>query len=207
MMAVEAGILMQALSISARTNRRLVIPDFAAMFGIVYGFIGRPDVGRPAAALNDLRDDSAAAVLKDAHGSMRCGNHARSWRVLSEWLGSRGDQPEDYGWLSARICNWPDERVVARLTEARIARLLALRRSVEVLDVVAQRWTVDPHFRPSSAADTLGLAQIAARGGAQRISRILLSDFGVRFAGDPRVSVAEALKRRLTQSVPARMRA
>jgi hypothetical protein len=72
---------------------------------------------------------------------------------------------------------------------------------------VAQRLTVDPHFRPCSAADTLSLAQIAARGGAQRISRILLSDFGVRFAGDPRVSVSEALKRRLNQQAPARMRA
>jgi len=146
------------------------------------------------------------AILWDAHGSMRCGNHARSWRVLSEWLSSRGDQPEDYGWLFARMLDW-DGQVISQLTEARVARLLILRRSTEVLDVVAQRLTVDPHFRPCSAADTLSVAQIAARGGALRISRILLSDFSVRFAGDPRVSVSEALKRRMTQQAPARMRA
>ena len=110
-------------------------------------------------------------------------------------------------WLSARIFNWGDGRVMSRLTEARVARLLALRRSTEVLNVVAQRLTVDPHFRPSSAADTLSLAQIAARGGAPRISRALLSDFSVRFAGDPRVSVSEALKRRLTQQAPVGLRA
>jgi hypothetical protein len=156
-------------------------------------------------AKGELRDETG--VLWDAHCSMRCGNPARSWRVLSEWLRSRSDQPEDYARLCARVLNWKERWVISRLTEARVARLLILRRSTEVLDVVAQRLTVDPHFRPSSAADTLSLAQIAARGGAQRISRILLSDFSARFPGDPRVSVSEALKRRLTQQAPAKMRA
>jgi hypothetical protein len=164
-----------------------------------------PWLARARSTKGELRDDDA--VLWDAHGSLQCGNHARSWRVLSEWLKSRGDQPEDYGWLFARIFNWEDGRVMARLTEARVARLLVLRRSTEVLDVVAQRLTVDPRFRPLSAADTLALAQIAARGGALRISRILLSDFGARFPGDPRVSVSEALKRRLTQEAPVGLRA
>ena len=161
--------------------------------------------GRVPITKGELRDDTT--VLWDAHCSIRCGNPARSWRVLSEWLRSRGDQPEDYGWLFARMLSWKDRWVLARLSEARVARLLILRRSTEVLDVVAQRLTVDPHFRPSSAADTLSLAQLAARGGAQRISRILLSDFSARFPGDPRVSVSEALKRRLTQQAPAKMRA
>jgi hypothetical protein len=160
---------------------------------------------RPPTTQGEPPDDKA--LLWDAHCSMRCGNHARSWRVLSDWLRSRGDQPEDYEWLFARIFSWEDGRVIARLTEARVARLLALRRSTEVLNVVAQRLSVDPRFRPASAADTLSLAQIAARSGAQRISRALLSDFGTRFAGDPRVSVSEALKRRLAQPTPAGLRA
>jgi hypothetical protein len=146
-------------------------------------------------------------MLWDANASVRCGNPTRSWRVLSEWLQVRGDQPADYAWLSARITEWQDRWVLSRLTQARVARLLALRRPTEVLDVVAQRLSVDPHFRPLSSADTLTLAQIAARGGALRISRILLSDFGVRFPGDPRVSISEALKRRLTQPAPVGLRA
>jgi hypothetical protein len=170
----------------------------------VFGLFRMPGRVRSLSPTEPL---DGSATLWDAHCSMRCGNHARSWRVLSEWLRSRGDQPEDYGWLSARISNWEDGRVISRLTEARVAQLLILRRSTEVLDVVAQRLSVDPRFRPCSAADTLSLAQIAARGGAQRISRTLLSDFGARFPGDPRVSVSEALKRRLSEQVPARMRA
>jgi|SRR5580700_3779488 hypothetical protein len=197
---------MQALLIPSRTAKHLLQPARIAMVGtlFLFGLLRMLWPGRSTVAV-ELRDDTA--MLWDAHCSMRCGNHARSWRVLSEWLRSRGDQPEDYGWLFAHMSDWEDRRVISRLTEARVARLLALRRSTEVLDVVAQRLIADPHFRPCSAADTLNLAQIAARGGAQRISRTLLSDFSARFPGDPRVPVSEALKRRLTQQPPARMRA
>jgi hypothetical protein len=198
---------MQAPSILSGSTKHQFPPAWVAKIGpfSVFGLFRMFWRGAPPRAKNGLRDDRA--VLWDAHGSMRCGNPARSWRVLAEWLRSRGDQPEDYGWLFTRMFNWEDGWVISRLTEARVARLLILRRSTEVLDVVAQRLTADPHFRPSSAADTLSLAQIAARGGAQRISRTLLSDFSARFPGDPRVSVSEALQRRLTQQVPARMRA
>lgn len=193
---------MQAPSLPPRTVELPFHRAGAAMMGTIFRKLWP---GRVPITKGELRDDTT--VLWDAHCSIRCGNPARSWRVLSEWLRSRGDQPEDYGWLFARMLSWKDRWVLARLSEARVARLLILRRSTEVLDVVAQRLTVDPHFRPSSAADTLSLAQLAARGGAQRISRILLSDFSARFPGDPRVSVSEALKRRLSQQAPAQMRA
>jgi hypothetical protein len=190
---------MQALSLPSPTDKQRFPSARSAVSGTISLFrLFR--MSRPARALTTKREHGDdAAVLQDAHCSMRCGNPVRSWRVLSEWVVSRGDQPEDYKRLSARVSHWEDMRVISLLTEARIARLLTLRRSSEVLEVAAQRLRADPHFRPHSAADTLALAQIAARGGAQRISRTLLSDFGTRFAGDPRVSISEALKRRLTQ--------
>jgi hypothetical protein len=66
------------------------------------------------------------------------------------------------------------------------------------LDVVAKRLSVDSGFRPKSAADTLSIARLAARGGgAPRIARALLSDFAARFAGDPRVAEANTLAHQL----------
>jgi len=63
---------------------------------------------------------------------------------------------------------------------------------------VAQRLKMDPGFRPKSAADTLNVAQLAARGGGNpRVARVLLSDFAARYAGDPRVAAAEALVQHL----------
>ena len=147
----------------------------------------------------------AEAVVIDAYRSMRASNPVRSGRVLADWLRSRGDQPEDYAWLSSRIKNWEDPRIITRLTEERVARLLALKRAREVLDVVSRRLTVDAYFRPKSAADTLSAAQLAARdGGKPQVARILLSDFATRFEGDPRVTVADTLRRHLSSHASAK---
>ncbi len=146
---------------------------------------------------NEQRREHEAMVL-EAYGSMRSNNHIRSWQLMSDWLKSRDDQPEDYAWLCERTANWDDPRYITRLTEERVARLLGLKRTGEALDVVSRRLSADPAFRPKSAADTLTIAQLAARGGGMpRVARTLLSDFAVRFDGDPRVAVAVALAQHL----------
>ncbi|HEY2530944.1 MAG TPA: hypothetical protein VGJ20_23935 [Xanthobacteraceae bacterium] len=138
--------------------------------------------------------DSDKQVL-DAYGLMRAGSHVKSFQMLEDWLKSRGHAPEDYRWLCERTLSWDDSRYVTRLTEEHVARLLTLKRTGEALDVVAQRLRLDPAFRPKSAADTLSIAQLAARGGGSpKVARTLLSDFAARFAGDPRVATAMALK-------------
>lgn len=136
--------------------------------------------------------------MLDAYGLMRAGAHIKSWQVLFDWLKSRGFLPEDYRWLCERTVKWDDPRYVTRLTEEHVARLLVLKRTGEALDVVAQRLNLDPNFRPKSSADTLTIAQLAARGGgAPRIARILLADFAARFQDDPRLREANALREAL----------
>jgi len=131
----------------------------------------------------------------EAYGLMRAGSHIKSWQKLEDWLKSRGNTPEDFRWLCERTLSWDDPRYITRLTEEHVARLLTLNRSGEALDVVGQRLNLDPGFRPKSAADTLSIAQLAARGGgAPRVARVLLSDFAARFAGDPHLPAAQALK-------------
>jgi len=131
----------------------------------------------------------------EAYGLMRAGSHVKSWQKLEDWLKNRGNTPEDYRWLCERTLSWDDPRYITRLTEEHVARLLTLKRSGEALDVVGQRLNLDPNFRPKSAADTLSIAQLAARGGgAPRVARVLLSDFATRFAGDPHLPAAQALK-------------
>jgi hypothetical protein len=145
----------------------------------------------------DLRQHEKQVL--DAYGLMRAGSHVKSWQVLAEWLKSRGDAPDDYRWLCERTVTWDDPRYITRLTEEHVARLLVLKRTGEALDVVAQRLNLDPSFRPKSAADTLGLAQLACQGGGNpRVARALLADFATRFAGDPRVPVADALAHHLS---------
>jgi hypothetical protein len=139
----------------------------------------------------------------DAYGLMRAGAHVKSWAVLTDWLKSRGFLPEDYHWLCERTASWDDPRYITRLTEEHVACLLTLNRAGEALDVVANRLKLDPSFRPKSAANTLTVAQLAARGGgAPKVARTLLSDFAARFVGDPRVPVADALKAQLEPQTP-----
>ena len=146
------------------------------------------------------------SMVLEAYGSMRANNHIRSWQLMADWLKSRGDRPEDYAWLCERTASWDDPRYISRLTEERVARLLALKRTGEALDVVSRRLSADPGFRPKSAADTLTVAQLAARGGGvPRVARTLLSDFALRFEGDPRVAVASALAQHLSSHAPPKL--
>jgi hypothetical protein len=142
-------------------------------------------------------------VVLDAYGLQRAGSHVKCWQVLSDWLASRGHTPADYRWLCERTLPWDDPRYVTRLTEDYVARLLSLKRTGEALSVVARRLGLDPNFRPKSAADTLSLAQLASQGGgARRVAKTLLSDFAARFAGDPLIPVAVALKDHLGPTRP-----
>ena len=142
-------------------------------------------------------------LVHEAYGLMRANAHIKSFQMLEAWLKSRGYAPEDYRWLCERTLSWDDPRYVTRLTEELIARLLTLKRTGEALDAVGQRLALDPGFRPKSAADTLAIAQLAARGGgASRLARILLSDFAARFAGDALLPAARELKDHLGPLAP-----
>jgi hypothetical protein len=139
-------------------------------------------------------------IVMQAYGQMRVGSHAKAWALLQDWLHSRGDSIEDFRWLCDRVGPWADARYANRLTEEYVERLLTLKQDGQALDVVAHRLGQDPSFRPKSAAATLRLAQLAARGGGvPRVARALLADFGQRFSNDPSVAAADALAKQLAK--------
>jgi len=149
----------------------------------------------------DLR--ASEKEITAAYGQMRAGSHTQAWQLLQTWLTARGNAPDDYRWLCGRVAVWGDPRYMTRLTEDYVDRLLILKRTGEALDVVAQRLTDDPSFRPKSAAATLEIARLAAAGGGTpRVARALLADFPARFAGDPSVAAAAALARHLGADAP-----
>jgi hypothetical protein len=149
----------------------------------------------------ELRDSEH--IVTEAYGLMRADSHIKSWKLLKDWVASRGNAPDDYRWLCEHVLSWDDQRYITRLTEEFVDRLLTLKRTGEALDVVAQRLKLDQNFRPKSAADTLAIAQMAVSGGgAPRVARTLLADFATRYAGDPRVAAAQALARHLGSNAP-----
>jgi hypothetical protein len=137
-------------------------------------------------------------VVTEAYGQVRVGSHVKAWDLLQSWLASRAHAPEDYRWVRDKVISWPDPRYADRLTQEYVDRLLATKRDGEALDAVRDRLRSDKAFRPKSAAATLRIAQLAVSGGgAAGVARVLLGDFGERFAGDPLVETAAALARHL----------
>jgi hypothetical protein len=137
-------------------------------------------------------------LVHEAYGLMRAGHHVKCWDLIQRWLSEHGHAIDAYPWICESVASWDDPRYLKRLTEDHIERLLALKRTGEALKLVAQRLHHDPTFRPKTAASTLTLAQLAARGGgAPKVARTLTSDFAARFPGDPRTPIAAALAQHL----------
>ncbi len=88
------------------------------------------------------------------------------------------------------------------MTAEYVDRLLQLRRNGEALDLVGLRLKTDPDFRPTNAAATLTIAQLAGTGGSPAIARALLADFAVRYAGEPSVGSAATLARKMGFPAP-----
>ncbi len=144
----------------------------------------------------ELKADEA--LVTEAYGLVRVGNHAKAGQMLKDWLASHHQSVEAYRWLCDHVASWSDPRYANRLTEELVERLLALKRSGEALDTTAERLRADPTFRPRTAAATLTIARLAAQaGGARGTARALLSDFEQRFANDPQVPAAQSLARHL----------
>ena len=138
------------------------------------------------------------AVITKAYGLARVRSHVDAWRTIEDWLASRGHTIADYHWLCEHTSRWPDPRYVKRLTEDYLERLLTLKQPGQALDVLRLRLENDPTFRPKNAASTLHLAELAAHGGAlPRVARALVSDFEVRFPGDPLGRAAHSLAKQL----------
>jgi len=145
-----------------------------------------------------LDERQSDRIVTEVYGLVRVGEHIKAWKMLHEWVTSRGSALADYRWLLPRVTAWPDMRYANRLAEEFVARLLTLRLTGEALDVVTQRVRLDASFRPKSANATFQIAQLAARGGgASGVARVLLKDFGTRFPHDPHVEAANALLRHL----------
>jgi hypothetical protein len=137
-------------------------------------------------------------LVHEAYGLMRAGRHTEAWALLQQWLAQHGHAVDAYPWICESVASWDDPRYITRLTEDHIERLLALKRTGEALKLLANRLSADPAFRPKTAASTLQMAQLAARGhGSPKIARALTSDFAARFPDDPHTPAAVSLARHL----------
>jgi hypothetical protein len=152
---------------------------------------------RTAAREQAARHRDDLETVARAYAQVRIGAHGEAWKILQDWLSGRGDEPEDYRWLTAQVTPWPDPRYATRMAQETIARLLVLKRNGEALDLVRECLAADPDFRPKTAAETLALARLADRGGVKPVARRLVADFAQRYPGAVGTELAAQLAREL----------
>jgi hypothetical protein len=155
---------------------------------------------RTAHIESELERRESDRLVTEAYGLVRVGQHVGAWKLLQDWLTSRGSTVEDYRWLLPRVTAWPDMRYANRLAQEFVARLLTLRLTGEALDAVSERLKLDASFRPKTANATLSVAKLATQGGGTAsVARVLLKDFGTRFPNDPQLEAANALLRQIAE--------
>jgi hypothetical protein len=137
-------------------------------------------------------------LVHEAYGLARVGRHIDAWEHLQRWLTEHGHALDAYAWICESVSSWDDPRYLTRLSQDHVERLLMQKRTGHALTVVTHRLDTDPTFRPKTAAATLQIAQLAARGGGvPKVARTLTADFAARFPDDPRTPTAVALARHL----------
>jgi hypothetical protein len=96
-----------------------------------------------------------------------------------------------------RMTLWPQQSLAQRVARELLGLLLVHQRTGAALQVVRSQVKADATFRPTTAEQTVQLAQLARDGGEWPLARTLLSDFDSRFPAHPAQPRVAQLKEQL----------
>lgn len=131
------------------------------------------------------------------YGEWRSGAQKNAWQTLMREVEESGDAIAELRWLLERISRWDEPRLLNRIVQELVPRLIAISRFSEAITVTRQRLAADPEYRPVTATETLRIARIARDGGDRPTARALLRDFQRIFPNDSLQPAAEELAREL----------
>ena len=131
------------------------------------------------------------------YGEWRSGAQTNAWQTLMREVEESGDPIAELHWLLERIARWNEPRLLNRIVQELVPRLIALSRFSDALALTRQRLAADPGYRPVSATETLRIVRIARDGGDRPTARALLRDFQQIFPNDPLQPAADELAREL----------
>ena len=131
------------------------------------------------------------------YGEWRSGAQKNAWQTLMREAEESGDPIGELRWVLERVARWDEPRLLNRIVQELVPRLVAISRFGEAINLTRQRLAADPTYRPVSATETLRIARIARDGGDRPTARALLRDFQTIFPNDPLQSAADELAREL----------
>jgi hypothetical protein len=188
---IEVALLMfgwiavQALLGGAIRERRISDPDDSP--------IERFDMEISAEQIERERERKIDRI----YGEWRSGAQKNAWQTLMREAQDSGDPVVELRWMLERIARWDEPRLMNRVAQELVPRLIAISRFGEAITVTRQRLAADPQYRPVTATETLRIVRIARDGGDRPTARALLGDFQRIFPNDPLQSAADELAREL----------
>lgn len=131
------------------------------------------------------------------YGEWRSGAQKNAWQTLMREVEDSGDPIEELRWILSRVTRWDEPRLLNRIVQELVPRLLAISKFSEAITLTRERLAADPGYRPVTATETLRIARIARDGGDRPTARALLRDFPQIFPNDPLQPAADELAREL----------
>jgi hypothetical protein len=132
-------------------------------------------------------------MMDHAYMKFRVGKPLEGWQEIHDWLklqrapagGSLAGRPvvdpgdellREHRAVLAIAGRWDDVRPADRLTNELVELYFARRQTGRALEVVEERLAANPKFKPTNAAHTLRLAELAAAAGKRALRRQLVPD-------------------------------
>jgi hypothetical protein len=178
-------LAVQALLGGAIRERRISDPDDSP--------VERFDEGLSQLQIERARERKIDRI----YGEWRSGAQKNAWETLMREAEESADPIGELRWMLERMTGWDEPRLMNRMVQELVPRLIAISRFSEAITLTRQRLAADPGYRPVTATETLRIARIARDGGDRPTARALLRDFPRIFPNDPLQPAADELAREL----------
>lgn len=131
------------------------------------------------------RDRERDRFVDQVFAECRSGAIANALQSVRARAAASPSPLDEYLWIHDRVAAFPGERLGNAVAQDLLPLLLEARRTGDALRVARQRFMADPSFRPSTAEQTVRLAELARAGGDRALARGLVAGFEQRFPQDP----------------------
>ena len=129
------------------------------------------------------RISERARVMDDAYTRFRAGKPLEGWQEIQSWLKLHGHAEDladklllEHRAVLATAAGWDDVRPADRLTDDLVELYFARRETGRALEVVEERLTTNPRYRPKNPGHVTRLVELAAAAGKRALRRTLTDD-------------------------------
>jgi len=192
--SIVAVILLVSIIVSSGAPFWLGIAAIQLGFLIIFSLVGgalhehrlelgieyRSERERLADRNERERISERARVMDHAYSKFRVGKPLEGWQEIQSWLNLHGHAADptdklllEHRAVLATVAGWDDVRPADRLTDDLIELYLTRRETGRALEVLEERLSSNPRYRPKNPTHATRLAELATAAGKRALRRQL----------------------------------